>query len=101
MKKNTNILVVIMALIGTICTGIILFLLWKNHKKNNDLLDDYFDEDDFDFDFADEMEEVEEEKVEEEVAEAAAEEEVPEDEQVAPKARRGYFPLKFHVGETA
>ncbi|MDO4976432.1 MAG: hypothetical protein Q4E53_04135 [Eubacteriales bacterium] len=108
MKKNTNSLVTIMALIGTICTGIFLFLLWKNHLKDSSLFKKFFEKEedlDFDLDFPDEFEETEEEAMEEPVEEPMEEEvledEMLADEMVAPKARRGYFPLKFHVNETA
>ncbi len=78
MKKNTNFFVALMAIIGIICTGIIAFFLLKDRILES------FDDDDFDFEdeFIEDDDDDETEEVVEEVQ--------------APKARRGYIPIKFN-----
>ena len=97
MKNNKTIFATLMTIIGIISTAIVAYILWKEYKEEGCFFKKLFgkDEDDLEFDCDDEefMEEEDDDSLEAPVAEE-------EEEKPVPKARRGYFPLKFPVNET-
>ena len=105
MKKHTNILVILMAVIGLICTAICVCFLFRDRIKETALFRKFFGEEDdldmdfFDDDFLDDEEDITPEKA---VEEAPVEETEEEAEEVqVPKARRGYIPLRFPSNQSA
>lgn len=95
MKNNKTIFATLMSIIGIICTAIVAYMVWKEYKEEGCFFKKLFkkEEDDLEYDCYDEEFMEEEDAVEEHVAEE-------EEEKPIPKARRGYFPLKFPVNET-
>lgn len=92
MKNKKNLLILIASIIGITCTAICLCILFKDRIKESALFQKFFgDDDDLDMDFFDEefMDDDEEDDDVTEIVEEA------EEEVQAPKARRGYIPLKF------